>query len=267
MAHPEKALLWYDRLIEKNPMAVFQFDVTREKIIKYIDDFNATGITQWEQENGLESHNLNQKERYERFYEFGEKVKNIIGKDVLEEISSTEKKFESLYQKYSNLTATSDEIHIDLPKLIEYCKKGSITAKLIFNTLSNYFEAIDYLYQKDIQFFLYHFTLAVKSESYAIRIQYNEFQGITQTLESILDYNGDIKSETDQNARICLCFMKIENPKQNLDFVKNCLKKYPDCEFFYESVDCYLAFLGRHEEAIIICDEGLKRFLNSIRLI
>ena len=85
-------------------------------------------------------------------------------------------------------------------------------------------------------------------------------------LEPILDDYKDKKSETDKNARICLSYFKVHNPKENLNFVKSCLKKYQECEYFHEINECYLGFLNKYDEAILICNEGLKLFPKSIRL-
>lgn len=150
----------------------------------------------------------------------------------------------------------------DINILLEYSEKGSKTARKMLNASEYYIKAIELFENNKYYEFIKNLGECCKLDEKVARIPVYLEDKINNICINIIREHENIFSNIDENARICYILNK--NPKNIIDFISKCVKKYPNSYYFLWIRSCFYNFLQQREEALQDINILLDKYQNDI---
>src|SRR5690554_4378392 len=117
-------------------------------------------------------------------------------------------------------------LKFDLNMLVDYMKKGSVTARRMLEATKYFVEAIRMYLEMDEQFV---FKLSKAYEIESLVCIYPEpglNERVLETVKKILKLQGKEISEFNERTRMCLAFLLFASPTA-VDIISDLLRHYP----------------------------------------
>lgn len=191
------------------------------------------------------------------FHHFNKTHSDIIKPVVTRNVKKEEKNGNSLQHPVIFRTG----INYNRDTLLEYYKKGSITAKQMLDAYDYYMKAVESFNKKEYTECIICLGECYKIESIMAAIPMTILNSIIRIATNIIHLYQDIKSDIDENARICYMFGK--NEQFPIDFLNECIKKYPNSYKFLSMRSSWYGSKGQNKKALQDCNTLLEKYPNN----
>jgi tetratricopeptide (TPR) repeat protein len=233
----------------------------REKAITQMTlEANAdiSDVIEWEKERNLPFENMTIHERI--FRKHSHKHPDQSG--VLEALESIRNKSDSI----SPTRLTKGGYKYDLELLAKRKDKSEFSNRMYLAVL-NYMEAIHTFFSiarrsivvldNDSRSFIRRLAMCYKLEHFVGTMPINSREDIRKHVLLLLSCSDRAVALSDnidelafnQDCRICHAILNMKSD-ENMDFLSECIKKYPNNKFFLEIRGCLYNFINKHESAL-----------------
>ncbi|KAK5827638.1 hypothetical protein F5H01DRAFT_375445 [Linnemannia elongata] len=222
---------------------------------------NISDVIGWEKERNLPFENMTIRERVFRklSYEYPDKSEALATLNVLESIRN---KSDSV----SPTKITSNDYKYDLEVLIKR-KDNSEFSNRMYLAVRNYMEAMDIfdsiarrsivVLDKDSRSFINRLAMCYKLEHFVGTMPIEIHEVIRRHVLLLLSYSDRAVKHCEnidelafnQDCRICHAVLNMQSD-ESIDFLTECIKKYPNNKFFLEMRGCLYNFIDKREFAL-----------------